>query len=301
MTITYAGPNIAPTFVAGVINDAWSKAADLITTARATASDLSPGAITPASLATVTTAPTFAESLPAIPAAGSVADFESALTTTLATWIDEHFPDTADPDAAAAWARVVATFTGSEQTTEIGLAASRIATVLDGFPTETISAVSDQLAADATRVSDGVTRNRQMIDYAHRKAIDIAGFDVVMRTQLEALDAARGFVIDAVLGLATKQAQELSRVATAKQRLQGAYFEHLGARAQAYGVEVDRTALGKRIDAAADVAAKERNVFIFRERAAAAVAQLESLASQASGAINRAGASASVSGGETSP
>jgi hypothetical protein len=196
---------------------------------------------------------------------------------------------------------VVATFTGSEQTTEIGLAASRIATVLDGFPTETISAVSDQLAADATRVSDGVTRNRQMIDYAHRKAIDIAGFDLVMRTQLEALDAARSFVIDAVLGLATKQAQELSRVATAKQRVQSAYFEHLGARVQAYGVEVDRAALGKRIDAAADVAAKERGVFIFRERATAAVAQLESLASQASGAINRAGASASVSGGETSP
>lgn len=301
MPITYSGPYVSPTFVAGVVNNAWDKAVEIIARARTTVDDLATVGLVPETLATLSATPAFSEGLPSIPAAGTVADFEAALTSLLAAWIDEHFPDVSNPDAAAAWARIVATFTGAEQTSEMAAAASHLASLLGDYDSEVQNTVAGILSGDSTRATDGAARNQDIIDLSHRKAIDLASLDLVMRTQLEALDAARTFLADAIFGLATKEAQELQRVAASKQRLQSAYFSHLDARLQTYNVELERTALNKRVVAAADVAEKDRDVFTYRERVQAALAQLESLAHQAQGAINRVHASAGVTGGETSP
>jgi hypothetical protein len=301
MPITYAGPHIAPTFVAGVINDAWTKAASLIARARTTQSDLEANTITPAALDTLEAVPTLVQSLPAIPAAGDVPEFDDPLTDMLAAWIDEHFPDTDNPNAAAAWARIVLTFSGSEQTDEVGDASSRLAATLSGFDADVQSSVQGILSTDSDAATAGAERNKNMIDYRHRKAIDLSQLEVVMRTQLDALDAARSFLIEAVYGLASKEAQELARVASAKQRLQDVYFQHLSALVEAESLELGVAELDKRITADASIAEQDRETFMFRQRVTAALAGLESLAHQAQGAINRASASATVGGGESSP
>jgi hypothetical protein len=301
MPVEYSGPFTSPTFVAGVINDAWDKAESLVASARVAAADLPTNTISVADLDTLTVTPTLAESLPSLPAADTIPEFEDALTALLADWIEEHFPDTDNPDAAAAWARIVATFTGSEQTDAVADATAHVSSVTTGYETDIRETIASVFSADSTRATAGATRNRTMIDYQHRKAIDLSQLDLVMRTQLEALDAARGFLIEAIFGLGTKGAQELERIANSKRRLQDAYFSHLSARVEESSIELDRLALAKKIEANADVEGQARDTFIFRENVKAALSHLESLAHQAQGAINRASASASVGGGESSP
>lgn len=304
---TYTGPTVSPVFVTGVMNDAWAQAVERTASARAAVDDLTPTPIRALSITPLEAPADLSVVLPsrqtvATPAAGSL---EDQLTDLLRDFIDEHYPAVATPDAAAAWARVAASFSGDPLDQAALAIRDRVDSVWDvrgySVPAE---AREYQLRAhdlEASRIRAGSTRNTDMILKTHRKSVDLTQYEVVMRTQLEAIEAARAFLIGLVLALYDKAADEQVRLARFKEEMQASYWRYFQARVEANALELDRLILDKRIALDANLSSADRQAFVFRQLAQTALDECQSIASQASAAINRVSASADVGAIERTP
>lgn len=304
---TYVGPQTSPVFVTGVINDAWEEAVSRTAQARAALADLNPVPVSAQALTPLQAPDDLSVDLPSIadPEEGAGPALEDQLASLFRSFIAANYPAIAVPDAAAAWARVAATFTGAPLAQAVARARQRIDTpwTARGYtmPTEARQFLRREHDREAARIAAGSVRNQDIILKTHRKSVDLTGYEVVMRTQLEALDAARAFLVGVILATLNKQSDEQVKLTAYKAQLQDTFFRYLNARIEENSTELDRLVLEKRIALDADLSAEDRQAFIFRQLVQAAVDEMQSLASQASAAINRISASASVGGRESTP
>jgi hypothetical protein len=304
---TYTGPEVSPVFVTGVVNDSWAKATELTNAARTAI-----GSLNPEPLVAADTAPVEAEVDISMVSPGlSAVDLDPAealeadLTAMLRDFIADKFPAMEIPDVAERWRDITLTFNGAEL--DLAMARSR-ARIDDAFTQRGLTldpeAREIQRAdhdATAARLRTQQARNTDILYKTHRKGIDLTKWEVAFRAYLDALDAARAFLLGCVLASLAKVSAERAQIARLKDQMQATYFRHLNTLMEASGNDLDLALLEKRITLDADLSGQERSTFVFRQLVTAAVDELQSLASQASAAINRVSADASVSGVERTP
>ena len=304
---TYTGPEVSPTFVTGVINDSWDKAQSLTTDAREAVQDLSPEALLPLDTSQVQADVAVDVSAPGLQQVNlDPADaLEDELTRLLRDFMGRHFPALEIPDAAERWRDIAASFDGDPLRLAAARMRARIATDLTGrglaVPAEVLEIQRAGHDREYTRLETQRARNTDILWKTHRKSVDLTKWEVAMRAYLDALEAARAFLLGCVLAAAGQVAEEAARIARYREQLQATYFRHLNTMFEASGNDLEQALLEKRIRLDADLAGEERKAFVFGQRVAAALQELEGIASQATAAINRMSADASVTGIERTP
>ena len=304
---TYVGPTVGPVFVTGLINDSWAQVVERTNAARKVTYGLQPEPIQGDVPKPLEAPEDFDGELATAPQQGNqTADsIAGQLDDLLTSFIDRHYPSIAMPNGAAAWERVVSGFTGDA----LSQAASRVRARTDlvwsarGFsmPTESREFQRREVQRREVTALDGASRNADVIRKTHRKGVDLTGYEIVMRTQLDALDAARAYLLGGVLALYDKAADDQMMLIRLKDGMQSAFMRHLSAQIEAGTNTLEQIALERRIELDATLSEEDRKVFIFRQTVQAALDELQSIASQASAAINRVSASATVGGSERTP
>lgn len=304
---SYAGPQVGPVFVTGVVNDAWAAAQERTAAARASLNGVKPapimGSVPDAITAHLQLNPTLAA--PGKPRDGAASEISAELMGLLSDFIGAHYPAITMPDPDAAFEAVLQRFDEKDLKRAARDVVDRTGMVWSvrgiTIPPEAAAYQGVELGR---RLDDALLLQQMNVDVVRQsnmKELAMVGWELAMRTQVEAMDAARTFLIGAVVDIEAKVAQDEAALAGIKQQLAGAFFRMLDAQVESGSVTVDLLALQGRIQVDAALANEDRKAFVFKERVQAALAELESLASQASAAINRVSATASVGGIERTP
>lgn len=301
---TYTGPTVSPVFVTGLINDAWAEAVARTADARAAVA-----AVTTAPLQSDIGAPLEApddyaveqaDMTEALPGPGDA--LVGQLAALLSSFIASHYPTVSMPDGPAAWERVVDGFVDADNLRlTLERAESRIHASWSARGLSVPAAASAHLRARSTWLQERGIVNTDIVRKTHRAGVALVQYELVMRAQLEALEAARAYLVGSVLALQSKADEEQIALVRSKEAMQGSFFRYLGARLEANSVTLDELALGRRIELDADLSAKDRETFVLRLLVQTALEECMSIASQASAAINRVSASATVGGSERTP
>lgn len=307
---TYVGPVVAPVYVTGMINTAWTSAQTLTNQARNAVAGLNPPVLTPESVSPLVAPETdfnvTAGSLGGMASIDPQADaLENELTRLLRDFIDRHYPPLQTPDGAAAWERIVRTFDGDRarqlrdrmRYRTVRAMANRGITL----PRQVVEYMDRDFTVEEKRIEVGTERNQDIIRKTHRKDIDLTQYEIILRTQLDALEAAKAFLLGCVLAALSKTSSEQTQLARMRGQMQSAYFRYLDAQIEAGTVDVEKELLEKQITLDADLSGEERKQFLWRQKVAVALDECQSIASQATAAINRISAQASVNGQEITP
>lgn len=306
---TYAGPSVSAAFVAGVFNDAWAKA-----TERSAAAQTSRGLLVPSPVtvdAGALAPAVGSNGVYTVPVGGTLPGdtttlkdtFEAQLEQMLADFVNAHYPTYEIPDAAAAWNLVANSFDGGQLEPVIAAAHSRVDDVwrARGYVMPAISGeyqhrYIERRAADART---NAAKNTEIIRAAHLAEMNLVKFELVMNTQLDALNAARTFLLGCIIPIRAKVDEDQLRLVQYQTQLQFAHWRYLDALIEADSMALERLILNRRITVDMALAGEARKEFVFRELAGTVIAETQSIVQQATAAIGQLHGRVAVGGGES--
>lgn len=300
---TYSGPNISPTFVVGVFNDAWERANERTATAEDALANIEPTTPIPVS-ALVTPVDHDLDLSGAIPSLTTTPELDPVrqavvdqLKDLLKGLIDKYYPPVAVPNGADVWERIARAFISGHLFQALDDIQAR--TVGRGLFTPAMNAgIAKYLGGQRTKIQELMSLNVETLVTSRKAEFQLLYFEQVMKLQVDALEACRAFLLEAMLPLQTRLTNDLSQLSRFKLQLQSSYFKYLDARVIEGTTELNRLFVEKRINVTKELSDEERRAFIFDRISKTFAEEALAVSQQASAAINAVNADAGVTGRE---
>lgn len=326
----YSGDSVAATFVAGVFNDAWAAAEKQMASRmevgekiqqevtkekayiRIKMSDRNTPAKTGADpwLRTVQVEREYTPNMDKAPEADLIdaeADLlrqhlQDQLTGMLHTFMLDFYPFYQIPDGSDAWERVSETFDNQKLESGIGLVQQRVLGAWSErgitIPGIALDAQQRSVGKAATDAEAQSVRAQELIRLRELKGMDLIRFEQVNRQQIEALEAARAFLLSTLLPMSRKVSEDQERLTSQKRSYMDAYYRYMDTLLAADEAELARLVHERTREMNLQVGKDNRKMLMFQLVAGALENEMSTLAQRASAAIARFGGGSSVSGNE---